>query len=731
MKNRYKRVFALPDDLYMDGAPVMVSAGTLLLDQQTGDVLAQLKLQNISGKTVQAVKVKLTPCDMLGEPLGAPLEQQYLDLAAARDGDFGSRVAVPFADRNSRSYQVEVTAVAFADRSIWKSPGGSWEPLPAAETLESALMDRELVKQYKLSYGSKSCMMPVEHRDLWRCCCGAINHAGEKFCHRCGVQFAALKAFDADTLRAACEERLAEEQRLAEERRLAEEQRRAEEERRKQEQREAARIRAKKTGKIAAIAAAVLAVCLAGALLAVKVLIPNNRYDDAAALMAAGDYPAAIEAFAALDGYKDSDEQIKACRDAMTQQTYQSAVALQEAGQYAEAMAVFAELEDYQDSEARIEACQIGILEQDYAAAAALMDEGAYTAAAERFAELGDYRDSKDRLAEAEAGMETEAAYDEAAAAMAAGEYEEARKLWFALEDYRDSREQYALCGVELEWQGFRRTMDANVQDLTAAETYLENLQNYDLEQARQYRDEGWYELTEAYYQRGLPADCARCMAEIAAPSRFADFETLTEEVRLLDLYVQAKEITVTNQQTRNQLEDLLDQLPEDYRQVADLRKRIEEYDKAAAEAEKNPDSGSDKPSAGNEEVELEITIENLVGRWGRNTADYETVGDEWKIVGWVMTEIVVLHADGTYEEYHARYDRDRSEWVRDENGNLVYDLRYYGTYTLTGNVLMGYAANEGNKCYFYYEVARLSNKYMDGSVGDGRIEKGGYVRLG
>ena len=42
MSERYTRLFALEENLYSDGSPVVISAGALLKDNQTGAVLAQL-----------------------------------------------------------------------------------------------------------------------------------------------------------------------------------------------------------------------------------------------------------------------------------------------------------------------------------------------------------------------------------------------------------------------------------------------------------------------------------------------------------------------------------------------------------------------------------------------------------------------------------------------------------------------------------------------------------------
>ena len=80
MSERYVKLFALPKNLYTCGSPVVFVAGALLKDNQTGKVLAQLKLQNIGVKSIKAVKVSVRPLDTVGNAIGTAIEYQYLDL---------------------------------------------------------------------------------------------------------------------------------------------------------------------------------------------------------------------------------------------------------------------------------------------------------------------------------------------------------------------------------------------------------------------------------------------------------------------------------------------------------------------------------------------------------------------------------------------------------------------------------------------------------------------------
>ena len=75
----------------------MIAAGTLLKDNQTGKIVAQLKFRCISDKIIKAVKVKLDLFDTADSPIAEPVVYDYLDLSASRDAEFGQKTPVPAA----------------------------------------------------------------------------------------------------------------------------------------------------------------------------------------------------------------------------------------------------------------------------------------------------------------------------------------------------------------------------------------------------------------------------------------------------------------------------------------------------------------------------------------------------------------------------------------------------------------------------------------------------------
>lgn len=342
MSERYTKLFALPENLYAAGSPVVIAAGALLKDNQTGKVIAQLKMRNISQKPIKAAKVSIHPLDTVGNPLGEKIEYQYLDLNAARDEDFGQKAPVALPDAATRSFTASVEEIVFADNSIWTSTCEPWEVLDTPGSLRS-ISDTELIKQFRMKYGNNCKNLPLLHKDLWYCACGELNRQGEAECHRCQKSLALLEQIDMDELRKERDTRVAAEKEQAE------------------KEAAAAKAHAKKMGKITAIVVPILVVLIVAAVIISNSVKKSNAYELALSLVESGQYEAAIEQFAALGDYKDSAEQIHMIESTVLEEqrakAYAEAIALLEAKKYGEAYAAFEALGDYKDSADYLEKC--------------------------------------------------------------------------------------------------------------------------------------------------------------------------------------------------------------------------------------------------------------------------------------------------------------------------------------------------------------------------------------
>ena len=371
MAERYTRLFTLPPDLYTVGSPLVIAAGALLKDTQTGRVLAQLKLRSVSDQPIRAVKLRVVGYDV-SEAILCREEHEYLDLDVRRDTLFGAKEAILLPSSSVRSFTAELLAVYYADGTSYLYEDSRWEPLPAQEDLSSRLFDGELIRQYRLDTSEKSRYVPLETRDLWLCSCGEINHPFE-CCHRCGLDLDSLKRLlDVEVLRENKKQRLLDE---------------ASEAARRDEQRQSLAYKLKRAGLI------LIPVLLIGALLLAVYIVSSKRdarYRSADELFAAGSYSEAAELYEALGSYRDAASKADAARDAAARvSSYSRAGKLLENGRYDDAYDAYLSLGAYQD------AAQLA-LEAHYRKALELIEKGpeAYDEAIALLTELGDYAEA-------------------------------------------------------------------------------------------------------------------------------------------------------------------------------------------------------------------------------------------------------------------------------------------------------------------------------------------------
>lgn len=446
-------VFSLPNDLYATGSPVILASGSLLKDRQTDAMSVRVTLQNIGPKPIIAAQIRVRPMDAAGRVLGEDIRCHYLDLNVKTGESFGGNKEFSLPDSTTREISVEVSEVIFSDKTVWQSEEEPWEPLPSPEPLSRRLGDPELVKQYRIRFGSDCQLWPRAHKDLWLCACGTWNR--DDGCYRCQREGAALLALDPEELMAEKDARLAREKadREAKEaaQRAAAEKAAAEAAAREAAAKAAAEKRKRRNRRIALTFVLMAALGVGGYFLWTDVIQPYQQYKEAVALYGTGRYQEAIAAFEALDGYKDSAAQIENCETAIKDAAYDTAVELHNAGKYEEAIAAFEALKGYRDSADQIANSETAIQDAAYDAAAALYNAGKYEEAIVAFEALNGYRDSADQIINCETASKDEK-YAAAVELYNDGKYEDAVAGFRALNGYKDSTEKIDIIKHSAKW---------------------------------------------------------------------------------------------------------------------------------------------------------------------------------------------------------------------------------------------------------------------------------------
>ena len=164
MSERYTRLLSLPTNIGQDGCPVLISAGALLKDNNTGKLLVQLKLRNISKHVIKSVKIKVNAYDTAGMSLKGVEALSYLDLTVARDGEFGSKTPVILPDKTTRSVSVEILSVVYGNGEVYQPVAGVVADSVNAETvqiineLDNERTQRQIAVQQKKTEDKKAAM---------------------------------------------------------------------------------------------------------------------------------------------------------------------------------------------------------------------------------------------------------------------------------------------------------------------------------------------------------------------------------------------------------------------------------------------------------------------------------------------------------------------------------------------------------------------------------------------
>lgn len=255
----------------------------------------------------------------------------------------------------------------------------------------------------------------------------------------------------------------------------------------------------------------------------------DDQYDDAVALLSAGRYAEAAQAFSALGYYEDASQLAMYCyalnagehglyatavgnfeslgsfRDSALQAKYYAALFYEEAEKYEDAYELLDTMSLFRDASARIVTYPAKINARDYAAAEAKEQAGNLESALTAFRALIPYSDS---AARADAVQEKIRARDYAAADAAeqAGKLESALSAFQALVPYSDSAERVTGVQEKIKARDYATADQAEQDgDYAAALTGFTALGDYldSAERAAAVQDKGNYALGLQYANSG------------------------------------------------------------------------------------------------------------------------------------------------------------------------------------------------------------------------------------
>ena len=126
MSERYVKVFSGDENLYLDGAPIVIRACALLKDTETGKMIGQLKFKNLSGKKISYLKVRILQLDGFKNTIEDAISFEYLDISVHDKEEFGAKKPIYLPNSSVRSFNICGCEIAFDDGSVWISDNSTW-----------------------------------------------------------------------------------------------------------------------------------------------------------------------------------------------------------------------------------------------------------------------------------------------------------------------------------------------------------------------------------------------------------------------------------------------------------------------------------------------------------------------------------------------------------------------------------------------------------------------------
>lgn len=149
MAERFSRLYTLPANLYTEDAPVIIAAGVLLKDNQTGKRLAQLKIQNIDNHTIAHMELRFVLLDA-SENIIQEYYHSYDGISLAEKDYFGAKAPVELPVKGVCSYAVSIVTVRFIGGTEWQS-SDNWNALDANVDIDTLKEERDKRIQERLA----------------------------------------------------------------------------------------------------------------------------------------------------------------------------------------------------------------------------------------------------------------------------------------------------------------------------------------------------------------------------------------------------------------------------------------------------------------------------------------------------------------------------------------------------------------------------------------------------
>ncbi|GLB24747.1 hypothetical protein LXJ15735_09880 [Lacrimispora xylanolytica] len=388
---RYKIIKLMEHKEWLKDAPIKVDKSQILFDTQKNTTLLQIKMFNLSSKSIKSVFLDVVCYDNENKNVESLTDVAYLMIEAEPQTVFGDKKPILLESLQIESVEITIGKVIFADGSVWNNYDrekgiilGEQKVINHNDSLYEQI-NREFI-----GINSKPYYWFENSEDYWRCTCGQTNSHTASKCGYCGIE----KSWIEKHLN---KEYLLEEDKKYQEALVLQ---KIQEDDFKQKQAEEALIlkrqeealiaeknkNKKRLIKRALIVMGIFLVAIGASKGYENIISPMITYNKAMGLYNNKDFDKAVEAFSSMQGYKNSEDMI-------TKSIYQNGIKLLDSGEYESSLEQFKQVETYEDAKKYIIECHYNIGNE-------LINNSKWNEAIDHLTISKDYEDSYNKIQE-------------------------------------------------------------------------------------------------------------------------------------------------------------------------------------------------------------------------------------------------------------------------------------------------------------------------------------------
>lgn len=356
--SRYEIIKTTEHKKWLPESPIKIEKSQLLFDTLTNQKILQVKMYNLSDKSIRSVYLDLECFDDAMDFISSQSDIPLQELNTKPQSYFGDRLPIILDSLNTSNIRININKVVFSDDTIWRNENREIEiELPPQNPINwSDVFYEQVIRECK-GTNVKPLFWYENTKEYWRCSCGQPNTNRKIKCGYCGTSKEWLEQhFNEEYLNNAQaeyfeSEKIRQQKELEYSQQLEEEKKRLQI-RQQEEIDKQIQLKKRKKKRIVTSIVAVVAAVILGIISYTIIVPPEARaYFNAMSLYKQGNYEESINAFVNLGEYKDSKEMLT---KSIIGSNYEYAVSLLEEDEYEKASEIFEKLSGYKDSDEKL-----------------------------------------------------------------------------------------------------------------------------------------------------------------------------------------------------------------------------------------------------------------------------------------------------------------------------------------------------------------------------------------